>query len=102
MRRGERRLPQYARRQHVERPEPRGLGLSDIKRLAIWRQADPVRGQDRMRDLGDLRAVGERVIHTTPVTIARTGLAQIGEVKAAETVEHDVVRSQQFMRAAMI
>ena len=82
--------------QDVERPEARGLGLGDVERLAVGRQADAVRGHHREGDLADQRAVGLGVEHRAIVHLALAPLAEVGEVEAAMGVEHDVVGAAQL------
>src|SRR5580704_17464332 len=54
-----------------------------------------------MYELDNLGAVGQRIVETAMVAVARPPLAEVGEVKPALAVEHDVVRRRQFVPAAL-
>ena len=60
-----------ARLDDVEREEARAFGIGDIDGLFVRRQADPVRGQHRIGQLDDLRAVRQRVIQPAIVAVMR-------------------------------
>ena len=86
----------------VEGPEPAAFGFRDVERLLVGREADPVRGQHRMRDLDDMRPVGFRVIDGALVAVAMARLAEIGEIESAVAIKHDVVRPLELDVAAAI
>src|SRR5690606_108602 len=83
-------------------PEPAGLGLGDVERAAVGRQADAVGARDRVDDLDDRRAVGAGVVDAAAVEVAGPGLAEVGEPEAPVGVEDDVVRPAQAVLADAI
>ena len=85
----------------VEGPQPRRLGLGDIERLAVGRQADAVRRDQRVGDLDDARAVALGVIDAADIHVARPPLAEIGEVDAAVRVADQIVRPAQLVSATL-
>src|SRR5690554_2796100 len=55
-----------------------------------------------MHDLGDLRAVGARVVDAATIDVARPRLAEVGEPEPAVRIEDDVVGTAQAMLADAI
>ena len=85
----------------VEGEQARAFGIGDIDGLFVRRQADPVRGQQRIDQLDDLRPVRQGIIQPAIVAVMREPLAEIGEIEPALPVEHDVVRRRQFVAVAL-
>jgi len=52
-------------------------------------------------DLADRAAVGARIVDAAAVTVARSGLAEIGEPEAAALVEDEIVRTAQRVAVAL-
>src|SRR5258708_2729244 len=100
MRRRPRVFLDHARRLDRESPQPRRLGLGDIKGLLVRREADAVWRHHRVGNLGDRGAVALGVIHRADTLVAAPPLAEIGEVDAALRIDDEVVRSLQGHVAA--
>ena len=95
------RRTQHARPFDVKGPQPRPFGVGGVQRLAVRRQAAAIGAQNWKRQFDDLRAIRHGVIQAAVVAVTRVPLAQIGEIKTAVRVEHQVVRRRELMAVAL-
>src|SRR5690606_9963368 len=75
----------------VEGPEPAKLGVGQIDRLLVGREADAVGRVDVVALAADVAAINLRVVDRTELTPLRRRAAVVGEPEPALLVEDDVV-----------